>query len=979
MRCNWLSTIMTEGTKMKKWSLIFAGAILLLSFDSAFCQLLFKPGMEPENYGRAGYLKYGRSVINRQANPKYDSFGNYIMDGVRVFQWDEEKINSRHTLSGEAYSKLEKTNEIDEGEYFREYLNNLVVLHETQKSFSTRFMVGNEVRVKFSPLTVDMAAMNGVRWDFNYNDANLSFISSRADMPMWFSRDYINNNLRWRLTPVYLTGGHLDKQFGIFNIAANYVNTYRSDTSQSRAKNSITGTVPWNAANTNMLVVKLEDGSRFDGNGPKLFEIYPIVNGVKRPDLLVGITKGSWEQDFYEVRSLQNNPAKDLYMNRYYLDPKRVPQYLIFETSDSKNMPKNYLMRRNKITDVYNEKATNIIDMFSQSLKYDGQDKFLQVNGPEYLQFWFKMPDEKTMNVTDVEFKALVGNDYKFSVAEVYKDVNNTAAQQNATYFYVTKQANGNIKDMSNLGWVSFKYGQMMANMLMGLRIDSHVKDFDFTAEFNRNMRWRSYMDTDAKKFREDADAYYVNFQKIFGKFTIGSELFKIDPFYSTTFENTDPSYVAMKNVPLDSWQPYFNDDVSLQGGHEAPSGSTNSAGYFANTMLIDTVDDNDDKDRFPDFHLFSDVRDMNGIYPGLDKNGNNRPDTNENDNLIPDYAEPFFLYNVDPDSYDYGDDMNNNGFIDEREDDDRPDYPYELDSKGYHVFGSYGEDLGLKTTVGYYNTKNIAGGGKMDVRYTKVEYRKFFPFFAEMRMASNLKKVNDSIQDNVFGHERLLSTTLIDSFSYVDNIFRTREGIQSEPYYDVLAYRNSYVSSSYFNTKIFRIPNLTIEMKLKYEVNHQNETGFQDKNDIINRTQIYKADYRYYFKKLLVIPQVKYMTRKYTNHNKFEMPFHEEYFYPIVKVEYPLTFRTTLKAGAQGFPGLNSTVRNMTNDQLDYDERHYLLMLTNKSFYQGYDFSLNFGYEINWQELYGIMRKSYSRTDKIIFIRLIVGMEPIS
>ena len=190
---------MTEGKKMKRWSLLFTVVILLLSMNSAFCQLLydpddrqllFDPGMEPENYGRSGYHKYGRSVINRQANPKYDSFGYYIMDGVRVFNWNEEKINSRHTKRGERYSTINKTNEIDESEYFRQYLNNLVVVHETQKSFSTRFIVGNEVRVKFSPLTLDLAALNGLRWDLNFDENNLTLVSSRADIPLWFSGYY---------------------------------------------------------------------------------------------------------------------------------------------------------------------------------------------------------------------------------------------------------------------------------------------------------------------------------------------------------------------------------------------------------------------------------------------------------------------------------------------------------------------------------------------------------------------------------------------------------------------------------------------------------------------------------------------------------------------------------------------------------------------------------------------------------------------
>jgi len=228
---------------VSRWTVLLSGILLLGSFDSSSGQtmyqenespLLFKPEMDREFYGRAGYNKYGRSIVNRSANPKYDNFGNYLLDGVRIFEWNEEKINSKHVERNERFSRMYKTNPIDEGEYFRQYLNNLVVVHETTKTFSTRFIVGNEVRAKFSPLTLDMAALNGVRWDMNFYDTNMTFVSSRADIPLWFSRDFVNNEDRFRQMPVYLTGGHFEKKFGVFNVAANYVNQYKTDSTQAR-------------------------------------------------------------------------------------------------------------------------------------------------------------------------------------------------------------------------------------------------------------------------------------------------------------------------------------------------------------------------------------------------------------------------------------------------------------------------------------------------------------------------------------------------------------------------------------------------------------------------------------------------------------------------------------------------------------------------------------------------------------------------
>ncbi|MCE5252353.1 hypothetical protein LLG96_19305 [bacterium] len=982
---------MDIGKRLNRWMLLLSCVLLFGSVESAVGQLLFKPEMEREFYGREGYHRYGRSIVNRSANPKYDNFGNYIMDGVRIFEWNEEKINSKHVERNEKFSKMYKTNPIDEGEYFRQYLNNLVVVHETTKTFSTRFIVGNEVRAKFSPLTLDMAALNGVRWDMNFYENNLTFVSSRADMPLWFSRDFVNDEDRFRQVPVYLTGGHYERKFGIFNVAANYVNQYKTDSTQPRhfsnktiasdLRDSITGQISYDPEDVLMLVVKLEDGSRFDGNGPRIYSLTPVVDGVERPELLMGITKGNWREDFTDVRRLFNNPAVDFYENRYMLEPRRVPQFVVFDQHDPKNLPENVVYRRMTTNDPLIKNYGELTD--------DGK-RYLNCDNEDYLLFWFQIPKKTVVDdagttsevpVDDVEFRSVVGNDYKFSISEIYQDQNQPKlGKKGATYYYTALEAEGNVQDMSNLKEVRFRYGQQTADILMGLRVDAHVKGFDLVAEFNKNFNFRQYPSPDASKYRKDAEAYYINVKKEFGKFSVGTEYFMISPNYTTTFENMDPAYYYMNTLPFSSWQNEFDADVGLRGGSPSPNISASAGEYMNNTMVLETVDDNDDKDRFPDFHMFSDVRDKDGIYPGLDKNGDSRPDTNENENLIPDYMEPFFLYNVDPDEYEYGDDFNQNGVIDSREDDDRPDYPYNKDTKGYHLFTSYGADLGWKYSIGYINYEQIAGGGSTDVRYGKVEYNKFIPFFANISLATQLKKAEDTIQDNVFRQTRqLAAATLRDSLTFVDNIFYSREGIQHEKFYDPLDYKDSYVSTSFFETKLFRIPNLTLNFKFKYDLNHQNKTSIQDKNDIIDRTQVIKAEYKYYLKDLLLQPQVKFLSRKTTNSSRYVLPYHEEYFYPIIRVEYPLTINTTLKAGAQGFPGLNSTVRNLVNNQLDYDTRDYLLMVTNKSLYNGYDFSLNFGYQLSWQKLKGEMRAPFSTTNKIIFIRLVVGMEPVS
>lgn len=58
--------------RMCRWMLLAIGVFMIGSAESSFAQLLFKYGMEQEFFGKNGYNKYGRSLISRSANPKYD-------------------------------------------------------------------------------------------------------------------------------------------------------------------------------------------------------------------------------------------------------------------------------------------------------------------------------------------------------------------------------------------------------------------------------------------------------------------------------------------------------------------------------------------------------------------------------------------------------------------------------------------------------------------------------------------------------------------------------------------------------------------------------------------------------------------------------------------------------------------------------------------------------------------------------------------
>ncbi len=284
------------------------------------------------------------------------------------------------------------------------------------------------------------------------------------------------------------------------------------------------------------LVVKLEDGSRFDGGGPRIYDIYPIVNGVERRELLVGVSKGNWKADFGVTRKT-NDPNKELYTARYFLEPLRVPNFFEFNELKTNELGvpgfSNILHKRFS----FDEPLIEFSDLNKEGNNY------LECNGEDYLQFWFTLPADE--EVDEVIFKAYVGNNYILSLSEVYENVESNLTTKdlgpvNATYFEPVLYSKGDVKDLSNLNWVTFEHGLATANMLMSFRVDTEIKGFKLVSEYSRNMRYRQFSSQKAGKFRNDAEAYYINIMKELGKFTFGTEYFKFDPDYSTSFVNMD-------------------------------------------------------------------------------------------------------------------------------------------------------------------------------------------------------------------------------------------------------------------------------------------------------------------------------------------------------------------------------------------------------------------------------------------------------
>jgi hypothetical protein len=208
-------------------------------------------------------------------------------------------------------------------------------------------------------------------------------------------------------------------------------------------------------------------------------------------------------------------------------------------------------------------------------------------------------------------------------------------------------------------------------------------------------------------------------------------ELFRIDPDYSGNYDSRRGGAVFHTSVPA------------------VPPNT-------ALTQEFNLFDDNDDRDQWPDDRpqdmALSGANDS-GVYPGLDVNGDNVPDTDQNGNGLPDWEEAFLFYWSDPPEFIYDIDFNNNSLPDLTENDDRPDYPYDRDTKGRHAFLSWDRPLPYVELLrlGFYHAETISQGGESDVLYLRYHLGYDVGERGHVKLRGDWKQVEDDIDNPVF------------------------------------------------------------------------------------------------------------------------------------------------------------------------------------------------------------------------------------
>lgn len=554
-----------------------------------------------------------------------------------------------------------------------------------------------------------------------------------------------------------------------------------------------------------------------------------------------------------------------------------------------------------------------------------------QANGAEVIDLTYDIKEDfgtavggDYKFVKNVEFRLVLANDYK---VEVTSDVQLNARGEEV-YLLVTR-APGNVKDGSNQRFVRFQYGLPTGNEIYGLTFEvNDLKGFNLRAEVDINRRFRRYPNrnyTEHPLAADKSSAFYVTASQVIYPWFLYGEAFGTDEAYSTSM--------------------YLCSGASGDIDYESEKG-----------FLFEFVDDNDDQDRFPDW----DRKNVNqaaepggwdtAVFPGLDENNDLISDFNQNDNLWPDYAEPFLKYNVDPPEFLFGMDMNNNTVIDRFENDNEADYPYKRDHRGYNLYGGVEIVPGIRLTIGRLNEWLLSKEKESRATYGMFTLQKDFAGLGRLQIFDMAKRVRDDIPDHLYQWEQ-------------PPLLRG----EMHEVRDLLLAQNTFVNTAYLRFDYIGISDLNFINKLKYEIYDQR--GSQEGEDTKSFGAINKADYSLRLgKNVTVMPKWKSMYRySKTGDAEGETKELSEIFFLILKYRvFPMTW---LELGYEG-----TLFRNYVETE-HLRERDYLgnvlgIQFSNSSDYLGYLVTNKIGFR--WERL---EFENLVDVNTMIFIRMYAGM----
>lgn len=679
----------------------------------------------------------------------------------------------------------------------------------------------------------------------------------------------------------YLYAGYWESQLGdVVRLGASYVNLLRRDL--QRRSGNLRGAFPGELESADSYFLIISDDSPEDGIGVQIYAVEALIDGQRVdavPDIRV-VREACRVEDVQYVRQSGAWAPRTMTANRLLKreSPGRGRYY-------TEGIP----------------------------VQFEGSEP-LEVSRTDLLIFRFEL---QPGNAEPVSFRTRVSGDYSIDVGASFpwSGVPDRAWSD----WHNVKRSPGNVQDGSNLGWVTVDYGFPTSILQYGTNVTVNLFDSVLNAEYVRNVgNFQAPFDGDHHQVH--TDAFYAKFMRDMGTWRIGGEYFDIP----STFQNELPIWNHSRNES-GYYRLIDNNDDGDEWADETEHWDPLDPEYLTQ-LATPGVD--------PDARSFSGF----GVYPGMDWDRDGVPDYNVNNSRYPDYEEPFLMYHADSRRFAYGDDFNNNGVVDDRENNNRANLPYELDSRGYHVFSIFEPHEDIQVRGGRYRQRQRAGTGANSAYYMEIGYQGRQADFGRIHARYRIRRVRDDIPSPILEFTP-------NPLSAVNRSIRIQ--------HDMLLMQNSVVNTAYLHAHYDGIPALNIASKTKFDWNELLDDSVSIGDRVIDWVVMGKADYSHEIGSVRVTPKIKFtLDRRWApddlliSRNEFEI-------YPIVRVDYPFTPNVWIRAGVQGWAGFEHQFRDRLAEINSYNARHYVLSFETRGSYTGYETSIN------------IMFKS-SRTDFI-------------
>ncbi len=918
-----------------------------------------------ESYAFRGFENYN-IIEDRRQKWYYNQFGDRLTKMTTNAGIWHEIINDDGTSSYNAsYGHI---NSGLAGKTYTRAPDGIWTASESTADWAISLVGAASLRTKLTPLTISYPNLDGMKIDFQSSNYMVSMVNSTMideslkHEPGRFEADEKNT--------LMLRGMQIRRKIGALTIGTTYANMYAIQTTRDEGTN-LKGTIHDYAPPPIFYAVRVLDDSPHDGNGPVVNDVKLIVDGVYRPDIIPMVILDDIRREL--VTAVTSKSQKGyLDFGTTYSGSDQF-DYLVLDERTPKHLDYLYMNDYNR---GWNTKIlTDNFDLGKGQEYYKiiiPGDKPVRVNGNEYVMYLFDLGSIKD-KINRVEVALTVANDYRIQVSQIYTNkiagghdnVGDNMLHYQSQYWRTMAQAEGNIKDGSNLRTIRIDFGYEVGNLIYGFDAQFNYLGLKINGEFVTNTHYYMFSDgvpgtglppspptditpREGHRSSQTDHAYYLTIEKEWKRFGFAGELFKMGKFY----------------------RPYMNYTMSLKTTY---MDSRNS------TVRVSMIEDNDDDDQYPDTQYISkamgpwltSIHDPDGVFPGNDLDNDSYADNEKNDNNFPDYNEPFLMFDVDPDEYVFGDDFNNNSIPDHRENDMKYDTPYDLDREGKHFYLMYSPVKNVNLFAGTFRTRGVGLDNRTDDDYLKanLNYNVFSigNIYAEYRY----ERIKDNIQDKfiVVPTKTVFRTGTHSAFSRYDR----------ELYFDEIEYRNSKVNKFFLESKIRAIPPFTIENHIKYERNKQLEgimydNTFQPKDIVSTLAMVNKFVYTKQLGNWTFSPGLKFRLYKKNRSESLNPLDHYTLRIPLIYLKYRISLKSNITLGIQGFKGFEMFYKDYIQSHNDYRQVNYILQIENTTNYWGFDVWGGFGFkfeQINFDEEY---RKFEEYKSSSFFVKLWMG-----